>query len=88
MDSGAAKHCIPKAALTDEELPPLEPLDAPVSLQTANGVITATHKVKIWSNDLEAYFEFLVLPASSPSVLSMFQLCALDGYSHFWPVHS
>ena len=62
VDSGAAKHCIPMAALSQEEISSMVPLDSPVSLQTANGVIIATHKVRIWSKDLEAFFEFLVLP--------------------------
>jgi hypothetical protein len=73
VDSGASFHLISKGHLTPEEIQRIKPAQRPVTLQTADRPISATHVVEIYVQDLDATFLFYVLENCQP-VLSMGQL--------------
>ena len=80
MDSGAAFHIINKSLLTNEELRTVRKLDSAVKLQTANGIITATHQAKVKVMELDLTLWAIILK-DSPCLISMGKLCRECGFA-------
>jgi hypothetical protein len=80
VDSGAAFHIVNKSLLTNEELRTVRKLDSAVKLQTANGIIAATHQAKVKVMELDLTLWAIILK-DSPCLISMGKLCRECGYT-------
>ena len=80
VDSGAALHIISKHALTKEELRTVRKLREQVMLQTANGMIIASHEAKVHVVELDLSLWAIILK-DSPCLISMGKLCREHGFT-------
>ena len=80
VDSGAAFHIICKHLLTKEELRTVRKLDEEAMLQTANGIIIASHQAKVHVVELDLSLWAIILK-DSPCLISMGKLCREHGFT-------
>jgi hypothetical protein len=66
IDTGASLHCIGTELLTDEERKTIRLLDKPLDLDTASGIVQATHEATVYVRELGISVTALVMPDSPP----------------------
>ena len=80
VDSGAALHIICNYALNKEELRTVRKLKEQVMLQTANGMIIASHEAKVHVVELDLSLWAIILK-DAPCLISMGKLCREHGFT-------
>ena len=66
VDTGASLHCIGVEMLTKEEKKTMRPLPEPLDLDTASGIVQATHVATVHVYELGIRVTALVMPDSPP----------------------
>ena len=76
MDTGASYHTDALEDLTETEFKNLQPLSKPLQMSTANGDIWAKDQTQIYVHSLEMHVTALVVPTTTPPLLSVGSLAA------------
>ena len=83
VDSGASNHIVCRDDIYAKELKTLRPLQEPIYMQTANGLIVVEEEVKVFVSTLQISVWANVLE-NTPNLLSLGCLCEKEGYSYHW----
>ena len=74
VDSGASFHTVALQDLTKDESKTIRTLEKPIVMGTVNGEVIAYKEADIYVHDLEMLITALVVPTSSPSLISVGKL--------------
>lgn len=83
VDSGAAFHVVDLNNLSHAERATIRELDEPILLQSAGGVVRATHVADIYIDELGVTIEGYLLPGT-PDALSLGELVRTNGFDFVW----
>lgn len=82
IDSGASYHLVSKNNLSSSEKATIEKCE-PLSLQSANGIVTARQTAQIFIKELGIWVRAYIL-SNTPSLISLGKLCKDHGFKYVW----
>ncbi len=91
-DTGSAKDLAARERLTDAQTDDIREAADPLALNTANGGVRVDEETRIpvlaLGNNSGAMAEPMIMPSTSPFVLSAGLRCRVHGYDFHWPAYA
>ena len=84
VDSGASYHTVAINDLTEQEIRTIRSLEKPITMETANGEIVADSEADIVIHYLEITVTAVVVPSSTPPLLSVGMLANQSNVKFAW----